>query len=766
MIKVTLLKSLNVRSGQVPLRFRLRDGDDVDLVIDSGRMVDVGDLALFTVDGKARGRLHEYDPQVKRYVDRYISVMPAVYLELVQSGVEVDEAVFQSAVDKRLGEEPLPELVSSALVERFRGYLDEELSAGRISAKIHRESMTLSRKLERYLVIRDVVGVEVSEFTAEMLVDFEKFCIDEYLYAANPKYAHLYPRDYEGCRLWPKHKLKEHVLAKVLVRFQTFWSDLVAFGEIERSPYDDYVPWMKPKHYKNYVEVMGDPVSLTPEEFMLVMESPVPEELAEVRNMFVLQCCLGCRGDVLGKIRLSDIRVTRSGVPYLCYKPVMHKMVRNELKADFVVPLVRAAFDIMMRTRCEFYFGTQAAAYNRKIKELLRFFRIDREVSVYNDRTGETEQVQLCDLMSNVYVRTMHVDIVGRTVVRPEIAHAWTTSDRACVNVDGLSVEERFAMLNKAFGQRPFRVDDNLNIIEGVPFVQFDDKVYKEQPEKLPKGRTNPYVIAELVSAPEGSCKRDERVEVRYGKVLVRERKLAVCGDQVRAFVDSLEDDHRVQIWYGLMLLKKLSDFNVTFVRDWEETIYELRCAIRGYVYSVYFYLNGETIVLLHACLDEKHRRHKATGTGNLPHVQELRWKNVVGEASSVEYDSVLDVRFGESGSVKREVFEMRACCSYVSQALRQVRLDAGLLQEEVFSRWGFKADCGNMTQAETGVRVLPYRYLARLLEAFGLKAIIVRPGLEGWNKHSLNMNLEEMLVSIGEPVKRWRRKEVEKLRK
>ena len=38
-------------------------------------------------------------------------------------------------------------------------------------------------------------------------------------------------------------------------------------------------------------------------------------------------------------------------------------------------------------------------------------------------------------------------------------------------------------------------------------------------------------------------------------------------------------------------------------------------------------------------------------------------------------------------------------------------------------------------------------------------KAIIVRPGLEGWNKHSLNMNLEEMLVAIGEPVKRWRRK-------
>ena len=42
MIKVSLVKSVNVRSGQVPLRFRLKDGADVDLVIDSGRMVDVG----------------------------------------------------------------------------------------------------------------------------------------------------------------------------------------------------------------------------------------------------------------------------------------------------------------------------------------------------------------------------------------------------------------------------------------------------------------------------------------------------------------------------------------------------------------------------------------------------------------------------------------------------------------------------------------------------------------------------------------------------
>lgn len=85
--------------------------------------------------------------------------------------------------------------------------------------------------------------------------------------------------------------------------------------------------------------------------------------------------------------------------------------------------------------------------------------------------------------------------------------------------------------------------------------------------------------------------------------------------------------------------------------------------------------------------------------------------------------------------------------------------MDAGLSQEDVFSRWDFKPDCGNLTQAETGVRVLPYRYLARLL-----KAIIVRPGLEGWNAHSINMNKEEMLIAIGETV--WMREHRHKYRK
>ena len=284
--------------------------------------------------------------------------------------------------------------------------------------------------------------------------------------------------------------------------------------------------------------------------------------------------------------------------------------------------------------------------------------------------------------------------------------------------------------------------------------------MYVEQPDKLPGGRTNPYVISELIPFPSGEGMMADRVVVRYGSALHRERSVVVTGTAYCEFLDSLEDVRRLWIQYGILLLKKLGDFKVTFVTDCKDTIYELRTALRGYVYTTYFYLNGETIVLLYGCLDEKHRRHKASGTGNMPVVRALRWQHVIGELPGDNYDVILDGLFGASGSTKREVMEMRACACYVSQDLRLARINSGLMQEDIFSRWGLKDDSGNLAHAENGNRVLPFKYLSRLLDALGLKAIIVRPSLDGWNSISQTHTLEQMLLEIGEPVYRWHRKE------
>ena len=209
MFKVTLYKSMNVRSGEVPLRFRLREDKDVDLALETGIMVPAVDLQAFGSDGAVRPGLKEYNLELKKEIDRYCSLMSEVYLELKQSGVAIDDESFQKAVEEKMaiasGEVP----DTSSLVERFRQYLYEEHEVGRFSDRMLRESLTLSRKLERYLVIREKAGLKPADFTLEMVTDFEKFCIDEYLYASNPKYAELYPRSYAECRYWPKRWLNE-----------------------------------------------------------------------------------------------------------------------------------------------------------------------------------------------------------------------------------------------------------------------------------------------------------------------------------------------------------------------------------------------------------------------------------------------------------------------------------------------------------------------------------------------------------------------------
>lgn len=684
MFKVTLYKSMNIRTGEVPLRLRLQEGTGVDLKLETGLMVPAVDFQAFNKDGAVQPGVKEYNVQLKKEIDRYSSVMSEVYLTMVQSGAVIDDDSFKAAIEEKLAADASDAPAESSLVGRFRKYLEEEHEVGRFSDKMFRETYQISRKLERYLVIREHEGLKPAEFTPEMVVDFEKFCVDEYLYAANPKYADLYPRDYDGNRFWPKWKLKEEPLRKLLIHFHTFWNDLVLFGEIEKSPYEGYVSWMQPKKYKRYSEVLGDPLSLTMDEFQQVISTPVPDRLAGVRNAFILQVCLGCRGEDFRKLTLENVAVSKEGIPYIYYRhSAIRKKEKNTYKYDIEIPLVRIAFDIMMRTRFNFFFGTQNASYNKRIHEFLRYCGITREVCLYNCRTGESEMVPLCDAMTQGNIHKTHMDLVHDSECLRGMRGIGYTGTRVMEKMKKLSIEDHFWNLNWAFGQKPFRVDENLNIIEGVPFVAVEPMVYVEQPDKLPGGRTNPYVISELLPMPSGEGKMADRVEIRYASALRRERSVVVAGNAYCEFLDSLEDVHRLWIQYGILLLKKLGDFKVTFVTDCKDTIYELRTALRGYVYSTYFYLNGETIVLLHGCLDEKHRRHKASGTGNMPVVRALRWQHVIGELSGMNYDVILDSLFGASGSTRREVMEMRACACYVSQDLRLARIDSGLMQEE-----------------------------------------------------------------------------------
>ena len=770
MYKITIIRNLHKRDEETELCFRLKDAPGVDLTYNTGVMVKMGKLAAFTLNGELQPCEEEADMELKDVIDHCRAAMGEVYSSMVQGAEEITNERFQSTVGELLRtqgvvEEDAAEEPQVPLLDRFCYYIEEERKNGTMTDRMYRECRTLSRKLDRFLKVRECEGIVPSAFTTELLTDFEKFCVDEYLYAANPKYAHLYPRDYDDCRYWPKQRLQEEPLRKVLIHFQVFWRDLVSYGELEVSPYDAYVPWMQEKKYKRYSELIGDPLTLTMEEFQLVISTPVPESMAPARNAFILQCCLGCRGEDFRNLTMKNISVSKEGIPYIIYK---HKAVRKKEKLEYEyeirVPLVRIAFDIVMRQRFEFFFGVYNASYNRKLQLFLRHCGITREVCLLNTRTNDTEYVPLCDAVTQGGVHRMHMDLLYESEDLRGVRGGWYNGAKKMTRYSLLPVKEYFKKLNDALGQMPYKVDQNLNIIAGSPFVAQDVYTYKEQPDKLPGGRTNPYLISALVEKPAGEGLVSERVEVRYGCTLPRERSVVLGGKKYAEFLESLEEGDRQQIQYGLMLLKKVSDFRLTFVRDLGDTVYVFRTEVRDKVYNSFFYLNGDTIVLLQGAPEMKRKRRKVSKEKeDYSPLKELRWKHVLGELPSREYDSALDELYGASGSVKREVFEMRACSSYVSQTIRKARLDAGVSVASVAKHLGINYKTrrlSRLSRVEDGSRVLPFKYLANYLEAIGMKAIVTRPGLNGWNEYSLTHTREQMLEAIGEPVYRYHRKE------
>jgi len=746
MVRITLFKSLNVRSGEVPLKFRLKDGRDVDLVINSGLMVEAQELMNFKPDGSRRSGASD-NPVLKGEIDRYMNAIGLVYAEMSQESRVIETSTFQRMVDFKLGKVQYNKDGKVSLLKEFRAYVEEERESGAVSRTKYRDAITLSNKLERYLKVREFEGILSVEFSPEMVEDFEKFCMDEYLYAVNPKYSYLYPRDYDCSRLWPKHKLSENTLKNLLYIFRRFWNAKVLSGELEFSPYHNYQPWMQEVKHKSYREIMGDPLSLTIDEFTIIMTTPLPVSIGYLRNAFVLHCCLGCSCELFKSLAIKDLRVTSGGIPY-----IQHRYVGpgSPEKKDFIMPLVRVAFDIVLRSNLEFDLGSNAV-YIRKIRELLRMLGITREVSVYNERIHVTEVHPICDVFSLPNIKGTHLDIIGKCLYESEMGREWTVNDRQLLKRLKGNIVSCFNRLSKAFKQSSFRVNPNLSIADGAPFVEFDNLIYSEQPDKLLGGRTNPYVISRLIPFSTRDGHLSERIEVKYGPSMQMPRKIVVYGTQVQEFLGQLEENHRLWIQYGYLLLKILSDFNVMFINDIKDGLFELKTSFKSCMYSTYFYLNEGAVVLLQCCSFNKGRGLKYA-SDNISSVCDMRSKYLIGDGVAEDYDTILDSIFGTSGSIRREIMEMRACCSYTSQVLRNARITAGLLRGDVVAKLGFKNGPHNLVKAETGVRVLPYKYLERLLEALGLKAIIVRPGLDGWNAISRKRCLEDMLIEIGEP--------------
>ena len=343
---------------------------------------------------------------------------------------------------------------------RFRQYADDALRDGILGKKRHNHLIVVSNKLERFLAIHDLSGTSAQEFTAAMLVEFRNFILDEY------KYIDTHKKLYEKVNSYnqPKARLSLNTAATQMKMLQAFFTELEESDEIVKSPFRRLGKKRKRVIMKTKYDI---PVFLRGDEFQAILSAKVPEYLQGARDAFLVQCAFGCRISDFVRMGMHSISVSKEGIPYIHYLPNKTADAQSDNR-EVETPIVRYAFDIIRRANFDFpilknIYG--ATGYNKKLKELLKICNICREVPVFNEATGQNDYPPLFTIASSKLARKTHVDMMNKVQINLYAAGLHKEGSAAVYRYTSLELKDRFALMNLAFNQKPYKVDKDLQII-------------------------------------------------------------------------------------------------------------------------------------------------------------------------------------------------------------------------------------------------------------------------------------------------------------
>lgn len=164
---------------------------------------------------------------------------------------------------------------------------------------------------------------------------------------------------------------------------------------------------------------------------------------------------------------MKKVAVSPDGIPYVHYIP-SKTAGSQETNSEIETPLVRYAFDIVKKTEfnlpiLNYPYGVNG--YNVKIKELLKICGVDREVKTFNEETRDNEYLPLYEAASTKLARKTHVDIMNKVQVNIYAAGLHRQGSAAVHRYTMMELADRFALMNVAFDQEDYRVNENMEVI-------------------------------------------------------------------------------------------------------------------------------------------------------------------------------------------------------------------------------------------------------------------------------------------------------------
>lgn len=227
---------------------------------------------------------------------------------------------------------------------------------------------------------------------------------------------------------YPKQR-GENTIISALKELRAFWHWCNDMGYTNNDPF---------KKYNIKEQIYGTPIYLTIAERDRLYAADIPEEhdLRTLRDIFILQCNIGCRiGDLYSFTTDNLIKSDKgTAIQYIPGK------TKDEKPRVVKVYLTKTALEILERNKgrrlnylMPYYDKNKL---NRGIRKVLELAGIDRTVTVINPSTGKSEQHPIYEVASshmarrtfvgNLYKKVKDPCLVGKLSGHSEHSRAFT----------------------------------------------------------------------------------------------------------------------------------------------------------------------------------------------------------------------------------------------------------------------------------------------------------------------------------------------------
>ena len=275
---------------------------------------------------KARPRDAVRDKRLRSVLEHHKLAMCKAYTFMQIKRMDMNSRIFETQIRRMMTENIglTMRKVGEPVYQRLVRYIEEAHRDGVIGQSRYLMTLGKALKLQRFLVIKGLSSISAREFTTELLMEYRKFIYDEYLYVA--QFPQLYPSG--GGKHAPRKRCKDTTVVHDLKALQAFFRELEDTDEIPRSPFKR----ISGEKRRSIMHVMYDaPVFLKADELRQVMDTEVPPDLQQTKDMFVqvppdlqqtkdmfvLNCALGCRISDLKRLTMDKVAVSEEGFKYL-----------------------------------------------------------------------------------------------------------------------------------------------------------------------------------------------------------------------------------------------------------------------------------------------------------------------------------------------------------------------------------------------------------------------------------------------------------------